>query len=318
MGPLAEGQEPPPMPLMEVGLVPAAHRFASKKLQECNWAQACEGGLDTAHFSFLHMDTRADGEDLKRSMANAEAAAQVERLRWLREDGAPRFTVHEHDAGLVLGAARHAEPGELYWRISQFLMPCHGLAPNAFDGENYHGQTWVPIDDEHCWIFCYTWNPARQISEQERTKFRAGFSVYARVDKDYKPLANRANDYLLDRQAQRRGSFTGIDGVSEQDACIQDSQGFISDRTREHLGPTDIGIVRFRRLMLKAARDLAASGTPPSAVEHPGSYAVRSGGAVRPEQEDLAAVMQLRFGHRHGYVGGQYGLQDMEAPVTAA
>ena len=30
-------------------------RLVTKKLQQCNWAQACEGALDTAHFSFLHM-----------------------------------------------------------------------------------------------------------------------------------------------------------------------------------------------------------------------------------------------------------------------
>ena len=34
--------------------LPPTHRFVTKKLQECNWAQACEGALDTAHFSFLH------------------------------------------------------------------------------------------------------------------------------------------------------------------------------------------------------------------------------------------------------------------------
>ncbi len=43
-------------------------------------------------------------------------------------------------------------------------------------------------------------------------------------------------------------------GVSEQDAAIQDSQGPIQDRTREHLGPTDIGIVEFRKLVMGAAR----------------------------------------------------------------
>ena len=35
------------------------------------------------------------------------------------------------------------------------------------------------------------------------------------------------------------------------------AQGFIADRTCEHLGPTDIGIVRFRRLILGSARNLA-------------------------------------------------------------
>jgi phthalate 4,5-dioxygenase len=39
-------------------------------------------------------------------------------------------------------------------------------------------------------------------------------------------------------------------------------------------------------------------------------YAVRSGGWVTDPSKDLAAVMTERFGHRHGYVGNQYGLGD--------
>jgi LigXa C-terminal domain like len=80
--------------------------------------------------------------------------------------------------------------------------------------------------------------------------------------------AVRRNDYLIDRLEQKYKSFTGIKGVSEQDACIQDSQGFIADRTREHLGPTDFGIVRFRRVMLDSARNLP-DGQPPRAASKP-------------------------------------------------
>ena len=63
--------------------------------------------------------------------------------------------------------------------------------------------------------------------------------------------------------------------MSEQDACIQDSQGFIADRTREHLGPTDLGIVRFRRLMLDLAKSLA-SGQEPDAAKKPDSLRSRA------------------------------------------
>ena len=71
------------------------------------------------------------------------------------------------------------------------------------------------------------------------------------------PVRNIRNDYMLDREKQKTESFTGIMGVSEQDAAIQDSQGPIQDRTREHLGPTDVGIVEFRKMVMGAARALA-------------------------------------------------------------
>jgi hypothetical protein len=175
------------------------------------------------------------------------------------------------------------------------MMPSHALAPNAFPGENYHGQTFVPINDELCWIYCYTWNPERPLTNSERDRYASGQTVHANVDADFKPIRNRDNDYMIDRHEQKYHSFTGIKGVSEQDACIQDSQGFIVDRTRELLGPTDIGIVRFRRLVLDSAKALA-KGKAPRAVASPEGYKLRAGGTVAPESKSLADVMVARFG----------------------
>ena len=45
LGPV--GREPV-LPELEFALLPPTHRFVSKKLQQCNWAQACEGAIDTA------------------------------------------------------------------------------------------------------------------------------------------------------------------------------------------------------------------------------------------------------------------------------
>ena len=45
----------PKLPAMEVALVPASHRHVTKKWQDCNWVQAVEGSIDTAHFSFAHL-----------------------------------------------------------------------------------------------------------------------------------------------------------------------------------------------------------------------------------------------------------------------
>jgi phthalate 4,5-dioxygenase oxygenase subunit len=121
------------------------------------------------------------------------------------------------------------------------------------------------------------------------------------VDENWVPIRNRDNDYLIDRVEQKHRSFTGIKGVSEQDACIQDSQGFIADRTREHLGPTDLGIVRFRRLMLESARNLA-DGRAPAAASRPDRYLVRAGGTVAHSSRPLDEVMTARFGDPVGIV----------------
>ena len=296
---LGPAEHQPALPELEFTTLPPSHIFVSKKLQQCNWAQAAEGGLDTAHFSFLHMAVSDAADVAERAMSRISTGTDT--VRWMRDDGAPRFTILDHPAGLVLGAARRGDPGESYWRISQFLMPNHGLTPNAFPGDNYHGQTWVPIDDSSCWIYCYTWNPDRPLTQAERDKYAAGFSVHAEVDASYIPIRRRENDYFIDRLKQRIESYTGIEGVSEQDSCIQDSQGFIADRTQEHLGPTDLGIVRFRRSVLGAARALA-DGMEPAAASHPGAFRVRGGGAIAQADQKLDAVMRARFGDPFGRV----------------
>ncbi len=287
----------PPLPQLEFTTLPTSHVFVSKKLQQCNWAQSCEGGLDTAHFSFLHMAV-SDADDVTAQLLT-KVSSGLDTVRWMRDDGAPRFTILDHPAGLVLGAARRGDAGQTYWRISQFLMPNHGLTPNAFPGENYHGQCWVPIGDTACWIYNYTWNPDRPLTDAERARFAAGSGIHAQVDANHIPIRRRENDYLIDRVRQKTESYTGIEGISEQDACIQDSQGLIADRTTEHLGPTDMGIIRFRRLILEAARALE-HGQSPSAVAHPEAYLVQGGGAVAPSDTPLTEVMRTRFGHEHG------------------
>ena len=295
--------EAPPFPQMEFGLVPAERRFVSKKLQQCNWAQAMEGALDTAHFSFLHTSVGDDDPLAVMSQSEAAASGDTSRVRWLREDGIPHFSTIEHDAGIALGAARKADPGRLYWRISQFLLPNHALVPSTFPGENYHGQIFVPIDDESCWIYCFTYNPDRDLGTAERERYRSGHTIHAAVDAEYVPLRRRENEYLMDRWKQKHVSFTGIDGVSEQDAAAQDSQGRIADRTREHLTITDVGIIQFRKLIMNAARALER-GEVPVAVTRPEAYCIRGGGWVAPETVAMEDVMIERFGNPIGLVEG--------------
>ena len=283
--------------------MPPAHRFVSKKFQQCNWAQACEGGLDTAHFSYLHAGIH-DGEKVGLTEVGGRQPGENEppslaRFRWMVEDGRPEFTVLDHPAGLLLCAARQADNGATYWRMTQFLMPNHSLAPGNFPEDNNLGNTWVPHDDRSCWIFCYCWNPDRPLTDKETTALANGLGIFAAVDEHFVPVRRRENDYLIDRTLQREASFTGINGISEQDQAIADSQGFIADRTRELLGQTDLGVVRFRRLALQAAQDVA-EGRSPQGAAAPDAYRVRSGDAMSETGEPLHDVIEKRFGAMSG------------------
>ena len=288
---------PEGVPQLEFGVLPASHRYVTKRLQQCNWAQSMEGALDTAHFSFLHMPAprRASNE-------NPTVAADEQRLRWLRNDPMPQFTVLEHDVGFAVGGARKADGQDLYWRATQFMLPAHSVTPSAMPGEVYYGYTWAPITDETCWIYVYAWHPDRPLSAEERARFdKGGYGQFAELGPGFVPLRNRSNDYLIDREDQKHRSFTGVRGIAEQDAMAQNSQGLIADRSREHLTPTDIAVVRFRRMMLEGARALR-EGKEPVAAQLPESYRLRCGGAVAPSSLSFEEVMRQRFGSPTGRV----------------
>jgi phthalate 4,5-dioxygenase len=286
----------PEVPLLEFGTLPATHRYVTKKLQQCNWAQCVEGGLDTSHFSFLHMP--APGVP---SNENPDAPADEQRLRWIREDPMPRFELVDHDVGFVIGGARKADGGSVYWRTTQFLLPNSATTPSTLPSETHFGYTFVPITDETCWVYTYAWNPERPIGPEERAKYDKGHGVIAEVGPGFIPLRNRDNEYLVDREAQRHRTYTGVRGVAEQDAMIQESQGAIADRTIEHLTTTDRAIVRFRQLLLAGARALEAGEEPQAPWRHR-DYRRRSGSWIAAAEMPFGEVMRQRFGHELGLV----------------
>ena len=300
LGPAAEdlpGGCLPELPEVEFAALDPAHRYVTKQYVDCNWAQIMEGDLDTSHFSFLHMPAPSVA-----SNENPDAPADARRLRWIRNDPMPKFTVLPHDVGFVVGGMRAADDGQNYWRITQYTLPAHGTGPSTFPGETYFGFTMVPITDQSCWMYCYAWNPVREIGAEERAKLDQGHGIIANTGADYMPIRNRGNDYMIDREDQRNVSFTGIKGLAEQDLMIQESQGRIFDRTKETLTATDAAVVRFRRTVLEGAKALADTGEEPAAARMHGAYRVRPGSWIGGNEVSFDDVMLERFGDPLGRV----------------
>jgi phthalate 4,5-dioxygenase oxygenase subunit len=91
---------------------------------------------------------------------------------------------------------------------------------------------------------------------------------------------------MIDRDAQRTISYTGIAGVFPQDSAMTESMGDITDRTLEHLAPSDRMIVLTRGRLADAARSSRDHGTLPPLVDGPGaSAAIRSGDLIAPEDQ---------------------------------
>ncbi len=276
----------PPLPEFEWALVPSAHRFVSKRTQECNYLQAMEGGIDSAHVSFLHRgELRSDPLHVGKG---AEYTANID----------ARFEVVETSGGMVIGVRRPAERGQLYWRITQWIMPFHTMIPPY--GENaLNGHAWVPIDDDNCMTWCMTHHPVRPLSTHELDTMRSGGGIHVKlIPGSFRPQVNKDNDYMIDRGAQRSGaSYSGIKGIAMQDTAVQESMGPIQDRSKENLVSTDNGVIMVRQRLRKAAL-AAKQGLTPDGID-PATHRVRSASIVLPENASFydAAADLLRAAH---------------------
>jgi phenylpropionate dioxygenase-like ring-hydroxylating dioxygenase large terminal subunit len=267
MGP---AEEQPPLPEWEFAHVPAEQSFTSKRQQECNWLQAMEGGIDSSHVSWLHRGTIDRDPHFRGAKGN----------QYNMKDLAPVFEVVESDGGLHIGARRNAEDGNYYWRITPWVMPSFTMVPPRGD-HPLHGHFWIPIDDENCWAWSYDYHPVRALTAEEVQAGRNGEGIHVKyVPGTYRPLANKDNDYLIDREAQKAGTlYSGVEGFSMQDASVQESMGPIIDRTKENLVGTDNGIIMARHRLMKAARALADKGVKPPGVD-PAHHQVRSAAVI--------------------------------------
>jgi hypothetical protein len=110
----------------------------------------------------------------------------------------------------------------------------------------------------------------------------------------WKLQANAGNDYYLDRELEKTKLTLGIISNPLQDAAMQESMGALCDRTQEHLGPSDAMIIRVRRRLMDAARQLQENGIVPPGVEQPELYRVRPVGAILAPGEDWVAATETR------------------------
>ena len=69
----------------------------------------------------------------------------------------------------------------------------------------------------------------------------------------------------------KAGDWSGIAGLMTQDAACQESMGPIADRSQEHLGTSDIAIIRMRRRMLENVRGFI-EGKAPIGLDGPIAY----------------------------------------------
>lgn len=251
LGPPDKRPQPPGMEWLRA---PDTHRFVSKTLEECNWLQALEGGIDTVHSSFLHNNDLSDTTDIGR--INPTPILEVERTPY----------------GFRYAGIRDIGDLGLYVRVYQYIAPFHqfrshrlvkrGGKPAAIPQNR--GHMWVPMDDENTMVF--NWLHALDDDKPLTPEYILSYETNAGRGPGGETMVRkrtRANNWLIDRQVQRTKTMTGIEGLNTQDLAAQEAMGRIVDRSREHLGSTDKAIIAMRRVLLEALGDFEEGIDPP-------------------------------------------------------
>jgi hypothetical protein len=295
----------PPLPDIEPNLMDTGEVVVQKALRECNWFQALEGDIDTSHLGFLHLGAVKPEDTTPGSFDY-----------YLVRDRAPRYDVVDTPFGTSYGCYRPAEPDTYYWRVAHYLFPFYTMIPTGLLGMQILVRAWVPVDDAHVMF----WSMAVPSTRLGRGATGGASALQAQPGNAaaaaaagglagghgflpdttdwlgaFRLVQNKDNDYLIDRDAQRTRSFTGIAGIHQQDQAITESMGPIYDRTQEHLGSSDAMVIRARRRAINAAKALRDRGEVPPGVDDPSVYRHRSGGVILPRAASwLEATRELR------------------------
>ena len=277
----------PALPKFEFTQQPETHRGASKVIEECNWLQALEGGIDSIHSSFLH---RKIGEGKGIGLDGLRAEGLAGKLDVEPTDYGYRYT---NSRGLP-------GKGQNYVRGYHFVMPHIQVraAQLNTNGSWYKfkiaGHHWVPIDDHTTMVWNWFYSLDEALTQGEKDEEISGNGP-AYVDPvTFRAAVNPRNNWLIDRDMQRKENFTGIQGVNAQDRAVQEAMGPIVNRSKEHLGQTDRAVIMTRRMLLKAIDTVADGGTPPGLGES--YYSVRAIEDVLPEEDfGLEALAERMF-----------------------
>ncbi|GGE69488.1 phenylpropionate dioxygenase-like ring-hydroxylating dioxygenase large terminal subunit [Paenalcaligenes hominis] len=241
----------PAFPHLDCFVAPDTHVFAFKGLIECNWLQALEVGIDPAHASYLHrfFEDEADETSYGKQFRSTSADSDLPVTKVLREYDRPDLHVEESEVGMRLTAVRELSNNQRHVRITNMVFPQAIVIPmsSTMTISQWH----VPVDDHNCyWYAIFTSFTDPVDKEQMRAQRLELYEL-----PDYISRRNRSNNYGFDPVEQQKSTYLGMGhDINVHDQWAVESLGSIQDRTKEHLGTTDKGIILYRRILIRAIK----------------------------------------------------------------
>lgn len=246
--------ETPLFPNYPVLSAPDEYRFTARWRSNCNYLQANEGNIDPVHTSYLH-----SFQPLQEEANSPLALSQQQSVFGV--DTAPHVAIEDTRLGVRVFTHRKLPlPGKQLLRVTNFVMPNACAIGGSETPLGRGGMSMffhVPIDDVSHWRYEFVFH-----SKAELPKKQLKEAYDAEMDKDGVPWRNQENRFGQDREQMKR-SYLGMGPTfPTHDLFVTESQGAILDRSAEHLVTSDIAIVRSRRLLAEAVRNLGSGKDP--------------------------------------------------------
>ena len=235
----------------------------------CNYFQNLENALDMSHVGFVHADNVASfsGIGLGRSLSAEESDWGVEYSFRRAKDG----QVRTNQFGMPNIFHMYALPNdpEILWQESLFW--------------------WVPIDDVSHMQFSLHRVPA---TGEALARIRARRDRRrSEIDLAHQHLAE---DILAGRLGLREVDPKRCDLVRLQDDIAQIGQGRIADRSKDHPGLADVGVIALRKLWRRELQALAQGKETKAWLRKAGMGPSAWGQRGAPAGERKAEIVDVR------------------------
>jgi phthalate 4,5-dioxygenase oxygenase subunit len=222
-----------------------------KFVENTNYLQATEGAIDTAHSWFLHRGVLQDWK--ARST--------------LSMDFSPKLEAEDTRYGFRYAAIRRPNENAdalRYVKVTNYVFPTTVFVPRPMDPTTRPiVQLFIPIDDTHTMHYSVFFSVTDAPIDEQWIREDLNWIPGVNVDEHFNLDTVEANGWKQDRAAMKDGSlYCGIKGFPRQDVACQESMGAIVDRSQEHLGTSDVAIMRMRRRMIENIRGVMNGEAP--------------------------------------------------------
>ncbi|MDT8860731.1 Rieske 2Fe-2S domain-containing protein [Alkalihalobacillus sp. MEB130] len=262
--------------------LPEENLLAERVWQECNYLQVMENDLDFVHAAFLHKAHATQSVD--EGILSTDLGIDPEHP--LVRNPPVKQVVENTNYGKRCLAMGEGNAKEDAFMEIHYIFPFYTFPPR-FEGEDGMWHAFIPRDDHSTWSWDVQFSQKKPIDAKAQHE-RRGLDL----DEDLRKRKNLNNEYEQDRELMKSGNFTGIRGIANQDHAATETMGEIVDRSREHLGTSDLPVIQMRRILLTSVKKFQ-EGVEPLQLDMDSLKQLYSAGKYAPKGQPWQQALPL-------------------------